>query len=1545
VRQRLIIVLAFFYVLTPWASGQSVDLYGLQVGPWPAMKANILTTGANGTPVRPIASDISLWEDGVPITPFTFSCNSSPWKQPASVVLSIDVSNSMSRSIPPEVMALAKRFGTQLVSRLTLPPSAVALQVCDDAPQILLDFTSNAQRLAASIAQVKARGGNDFVEHLFDQDNGVLPVAQRGTSQRSVVLVTDAFWEALAESDIQNAISICTSSNIRFFVVILTERERASTGIVESFRRIADASGGGMFAGIVTDSLSDALAATLATRSEGAEPCTITWDGRYLCPRATERTITVGVRGVDTASFTFPPQYFEKKDLVVRPEVVQFTALPSGQQASSILRVTARTSSALVTSIVADDPAFTIVPSSFVLAEGDSTTLTVTYTSDGRTTVGSEISIVDPTCTWTKPVIRVTRPVSVGTFDIDIVDPNGKEQILAGSDTIITWKSGDSTRPVDVDVTINYGATWIPIARGIRGTSLLWAPVPRVESNTCLARVTSTMPPLPDSLLAFGFECSALDVMPEISDSAWSGSMFVGTAYGFVARGERGYSLLTAVWQPHADTVTDVAGHLTKPSLVLTGSVDGTCALHSGTTTVRTINHGAPVRAVQFGVNGPECFTAGDDGRVVQWDYNSGALLSIVAQRASPIIAMRLVGADTIVIVMQTGDVECRLLSNSTALLWTVNLGASAVRSIDVHTLHHRIAIGTIDGKVYTIDQKTGIPLSASLQVSPSASPIVDVAFGNDNPLVSIVLAVCENGEMYSSIPFSASNTPLTHYGRPARCAARRDGFIGLGWSGSVTSSFVSPDPVSASFTNDIDVVITSMLDRSARKLVTVSAGGWVWMWDVNSRRPTRVFKIGHIDPLVIPVMSSSGQYLVSADDNATITCTDIFDSLAVPRKTTVGAGIYVLKFDQGNDALLGVGTGVGVTRINIPGLSEGSTYPSSIGEVIDFAWNADGTMLAMVEPNSDIRTIDMVTGDAPPPIPVPNIIDRSITSISWHPNGTQIFAGSGNNLSLIDVPTRRTVLQVDIDAPALEVSVSPTGTQVVVVHDNRPECIQVFDAVALTPMSAYGSSLGSKYAPLNGRFAYATLVHTTSSSFGAGVLRSLGPSGSTTISDVSDTLFSIVWPRLSTSNVDMGSVRVAQRRDSTVDNLVRNATMFSLRADSIRLRGVNAAEYRITVANIPGALSPLSQFDVEVTFIPAALGLRSATCFVFVGRDTALIELTGTGVEPSLVSVTQRIDMGSRLIGSSFDTVVAVLRNVAPGPTSIKRMCLLNNPAMPFRIVEGAENICGIPRVIAKDDTLFISLRFTAQLIGRVSTLLEVETDDQLGPYTITVLGAGIGPTVVVRSDSGFPGDMRPIVMEMRGVQGALVGGVALKYQADLLFDRSVVVAGTSINANGSISTNGTWNGTDSVIGSLPATIVLGTSDTSLISITRFVWLDEQGAPLDRDIRLENGVYRVLGICTDNGKRFFDPNTSGKTSSVAIVTERNGIGVHLTLKSDQDITIDVLTLQGRSVHQQQVRGKSGQLTIPVDLVGCAHGTYIVRVMLASSQYTQFVLW
>jgi hypothetical protein len=192
-----------------------------------------------------------------------------------------------------------------------------------------------------------------------------------------------------------------------------------------------------------------------------------------------------------------------------------------------------------------------------------------------------------------------------------------------------------------------------------------------------------------------------------------------------------------------------------------------------------------------------------------------------------------------------------------------------------------------------------------------------------------------------------------------------------------------------------------------------------------------------------------------------------------------------------------------------------------------------------------------------------------------------------------------------------------------------------------------------------------------------------------------------------------------------------------------------------------------------------------------------------------------------------------------------------------------------------------------------------------------------------------------------MRGASG-FVGGSSLGYAARLRYDRSVVVPDArTTEADGTLALRGTWTGADSIITQVPATITLGRADSSTISLTSFVWLDDGGDTLDRDVLLEPGKYRVLGICTTDRQRLFDPNAP----SLTLIRRANGIDVDIPSSMHDDLQIDVLTLDGRCVVSQRQRGQEQRTRVTLDLDGIAHGVYVIRVVTPTRTRSQLTWW
>lgn len=1522
--------LLLLLLLPAWVRAQTVEPFAVRLSAPTRMSARLIVAPPRGSPLRPTASDVTVLEDGQPVTNLVVSCPTSNVPRTASIVLSFDISGSMERDIPPQVMGLAREFGMAFSSLVDLPPSSMAFQRCDDVPQVLSDFTTNRARLQSLIATLQSRGGNNFVEHLLNPTDGALVVAARGTAERSCVLVTDAFWEALPDVELTRAIDLCVASKVRFFAVVITERDRSETGIVGSFRALAQATGGAVFEGVVSSELATATASAIQSAIDGYEPCELSWDANPACPALTERTITFGVRGFDTTSVTVPAVIYPQRELVVEPSTVRFVARPVGATSTAQVVVRARRGTASVRAVTCADPSFTVQPQSFSLKEGDSVTCTITYTSDGRVTVGATLQIIEDDCAWQIPSIRVTRSPSSGTDAITLIEPNGREELLAGSDTTILWEIGDTTQRVKVDVSLDNGTTWNVVTDSSTGTQQRWS-VPRVESDRCLARVRVGQQLRPDSTLLVPFDVTSTDLES-------SGAVAVGTAHGYIMRTSEMYVTQT-LWRAHSDTITDMVIHPTQPQYLVTGSVDGRVQIHTNDVITTSVVHGSPVRAVDFGTSPNLVYSAGDDGRVLEWSGSTTP--RVITSMGQPVTAMRTGGRDTVVVATADGSIQC-IRATDGAVLWARNPAVLPVDAIDVYWSDRRYTAVAIHGGGVAVLDNTGATVAGPFMDATLPTTARDVALVSLSLPEARLAVIGVDGVAYDVSMSTVSVRALNHNGIPARCVDARSATV-VGSRGALFTGENGSMPSTPTIAAEISNVSAALITRDGKRAVTITEGGYVFLWDVDSAHPVSAMRMRSLPrempTQARPALSPRGLFLATHPTNSTIACYDLTTMSSTPVTTTIADEITVMQFDPNNDSQIAVAGSLGISLLDAPTLLPIDYVPSSSGSCTSLAWSPTSASIAVVEDEKLFSIIDLVSDTRTPVVSVSDL--GIVKSVAWTPDASKVLiAGSYVNLLVDGIQTTRLTSGSASGNPS-EVSVSSSGTEFAVVYQGLPDPVHVFDMSSMVLKESLGASLGNGYAPRDGRYALRTQQHITGSSgLGLAIIRNLSSGAQRTSTDVSDTLFSIVWPRLTPHDVDMQRVRVGTRRDSTVVDVLRNATRFELAADSLRIEGPHAQDFHITLQYVPGVFPSQSQGRGEVTFTPSARGTRTARCLVFVGRDTAVINLLGEGIEPALSILARTVDMGVRLIGTTFDSTVVVVRNVTDAPVSITSICLVDNPIMPFRVVDPTEQLCAAPRTLIAFDSVTLPLRFTPSAIGRTSTYLEITTDDGLEPYVINVTGTGLGPTVTVRSDSGFPGDRRPLTLVMRGATG-FVGGGALGYSGRLRFDRSVLVPDArSVETDGTLAITGTWTGADSVIAQIPATITLGRADSTVVSITSFAWLNALGDTLDRDVLLEPGLYRVLGVCKNDRPRLFDPNAQ----SVAVVRTQYGLDIDVQCATDGDVHVDLFTLNGQCMMSQRQRGQEQRTRVTLDLDDVAHGVYVLRVA-TPTRITALLTW
>jgi hypothetical protein len=90
---------------------------------------------------------------------------------------------------------------------------------------------------------------------------------------------------------------------------------------------------------------------------------------------------------------------------------------------------------------------------------------------------------------WGTVLAVLLAAVQIGRAQLVILSPAGGETMFGGMTTVIRWTGTPPGTLHDVDFSIDGGATWLPIAAGVPGTSITWGPVPGLPTTTAHIRV------------------------------------------------------------------------------------------------------------------------------------------------------------------------------------------------------------------------------------------------------------------------------------------------------------------------------------------------------------------------------------------------------------------------------------------------------------------------------------------------------------------------------------------------------------------------------------------------------------------------------------------------------------------------------------------------------------------------------------------------------------------------------------------------------------------------------------------------------------------------------------------------------------------------------------------------------------------------------------------------------------------------------------------------------------------------------------------------
>ncbi len=279
------IIVLMLLIMSGTAMSQSFSVSEIDTTNFPLIKAKYFALDSNGNQIKNLsAADFDVKENG---TPRTVNNVTYPLDQPlqaVSIAMSFDVSWSMIYSdFRERPIDLSKIAAEELCKAVSIPQSEFALQTCDTRALIIQDFTKEKDKIINAIATVRITGEDNFAENLLNKLTGLLNIAKSGKNKKIAVMFTDAWWYALTSEELQQCKDTCAKYDIQFYAIVFSRSKSKPNGIQESLQELANATGGYLYDGILSDSVAKNTANTIAQTAQGVEPSEITWQSDYSC--------------------------------------------------------------------------------------------------------------------------------------------------------------------------------------------------------------------------------------------------------------------------------------------------------------------------------------------------------------------------------------------------------------------------------------------------------------------------------------------------------------------------------------------------------------------------------------------------------------------------------------------------------------------------------------------------------------------------------------------------------------------------------------------------------------------------------------------------------------------------------------------------------------------------------------------------------------------------------------------------------------------------------------------------------------------------------------------------------------------------------------------------------------------------------------------------------------------------------------------------------------------------------------------------------------
>ncbi len=669
----------------------------------------------------------------------------------------------------------------------------------------------------------------------------------------------------------------------------------------------------------------------------------------------------------------------------------------------------------------------------------------------------------------------------------------------------------------------------------------------------------------------------------------------------------------------------------------------------------------------------------------------------------------------------------------------------------------------------------------------------------------------------------------------------------------------------------------------------SLATGGFdkiIKLWDVSSGQEIRTLT-GHTSIVSSVAFSPDGSTLASSCYDNTIKLWDVSSGQEI--RTLIGhtSKVYSVAFSPDGKILASGSNDRNIKLWNPKTGQEIRTLTGHTDLVRSVAFSPDGSLLASGGYNSTIKLWNPKTGQE---IRTLTGHTDNVLSVVFSPDGSMLASGSSDrSIKLWNIITGEVIQNLTGHTDLiLSVAFSPDGSTLASASSDMSIKLWELDVLLIQE-------------------------------------------------GVSDAVFSInaPEPQFKQLNIDIGQVIVGSSKDTMVTAVLCNVGQAPLHVLGVDVTNGNTNEFMVPRGAGDFFLPPNECQDMMFAFMPSQVGVRSAKITVksTLGDYIDTINISGTGILPSVKIVNKFIDFGYINVGFAKDTLQAItIKNISNLDIDLKNTYHSGPNDKDFTTNKG-----GGAFKLKANETAKLDMRFLPTSVGRTSGTLMFEYDGIGSPAVVQLFGAGIGGVASLKLDSIEANTSTiveyPIKLTISGdiiKSGANAVNFDITYNHTLLYSLETYPI-TNKDGNATLSFKNVPLTADPI--QILQTLLFKTGLCNAIetplSITNFELL---GTTEEIDVTLNDGNLKLTDLCYDGGVRLLNPNLVISMANISPNPVNSIIKIDLNLIEIGNTEVSIYNLLGEKV--KTIFSKDiteiGSISINSDLSDLSNGQYIV---------------